>query len=61
MLYPCKDCQKREIGCHVTCDDYLRKRKEQDILNAYIHNDVEIMKEIAERAIRVNKIRRIHR
>ena len=20
--YPCKDCKKREIGCHATCNEY---------------------------------------
>lgn len=61
MKYPCKDCNEREIGCHTNCEGYLQKRKEQDTINAYIRNDIAIFKEIAERTIRVNKLRRIHR
>lgn len=61
MVYPCKDCQKREVGCHSKCEKYSQKRKEQDAMNAYIRNDIAIFKEIAERTIRVNKLRRIHR
>lgn len=22
MIYPCKDCQKRQMGCHSKCEDY---------------------------------------
>lgn len=24
---PCKDCDRREIGCHSTCIDYISYRK----------------------------------
>ncbi len=24
---PCKDCEKRKIGCHSSCDDYLKFRE----------------------------------
>jgi len=26
---PCKDCQKRELGCHATCEDYLAYHAER--------------------------------
>ena len=26
----CKDCTKRTLGCHSTCEDYLAFRKERD-------------------------------
>lgn len=27
---PCKDCERRHIGCHAQCDDYKAWREEQD-------------------------------
>lgn len=29
---PCKDCEKRELGCHARCEDYKEYRKQQDAL-----------------------------
>ena len=29
----CLDCTKRHVGCHSTCEDYLKFRKELDELN----------------------------
>lgn len=32
MIWSCKDCQKRYIGCHATCEDYINaaiEHKEQ--------------------------------
>ena len=26
---PCKDCQKRELGCHTTCEEYLAFHEER--------------------------------
>lgn len=26
---PCKDCQKRELGCHATCEAYLAYHAER--------------------------------
>ena len=30
---PCKDCQKRTLGCHATCLEYLiwKKKKENEL------------------------------
>ena len=30
---PCKDCIKRQLGCHSTCQDYKQFRKERDFVN----------------------------
>lgn len=27
---PCKDCEKRYLGCHSSCDDYISYRKDRD-------------------------------
>ncbi len=24
----CKDCTRRQLGCHATCKDYIKQRKE---------------------------------
>ena len=62
VAYPCKDCQKREVGCHSKCKGYLQKREEQDAINAYIRNDIEMMKEFCKSYMRYEKFkRRIHR
>ena len=26
-IFPCKDCTKREIGCHSHCEDYIQSRE----------------------------------
>ena len=35
---PCKDCDKRYVGCHSTCEDYIsfakKKKKENDAIKA---------------------------
>lgn len=31
-MEPCKDCDRREVGCHIDCKDYIswcEKRKEE--------------------------------
>ena len=30
---PCKDCQKREIGCHSKCKHYIEFRHDLDEIN----------------------------
>lgn len=32
----CYGCIKRQIGCHATCEDYLKERAERDVLNEKI-------------------------
>lgn len=34
MQPPCKDCKKRELGCHGRCPEYQEFRKFRDNLNA---------------------------
>ena len=29
-MYCCKDCNRREVGCHATCVDYINDKKEHD-------------------------------
>ena len=33
IRFPCKDCRKRTLGCHATCDAYLTARAKQTELN----------------------------
>lgn len=28
MMAPCKDCEKRTLGCHSSCGDYANFKKE---------------------------------
>lgn len=30
MIKCCKDCKKRQLGCHSTCKDYIREKSEHD-------------------------------
>ena len=32
----CYRCEKRQIGCHASCEDYLKERAERDALNQEI-------------------------
>ena len=34
MTGPCKDCQRREIGCHGKCTEYVKYREEWDRVKA---------------------------
>lgn len=36
---PCKDCDKRFIGCHGSCDDYKVFRTELDRINQLKEED----------------------
>lgn len=40
---PCKDCDKRHLGCHSTCEDYKLYKSEvnkvNDTRNKYLNND----------------------
>ena len=35
----CKDCQKRQIGCHATCEEYITSKQERDRLMAQERQD----------------------
>ena len=30
LILCCKDCTKRQLGCHSTCSDYIREKEEHD-------------------------------
>ena len=34
MVAPCKDCEKRHLGCHSSCEEYQEFRKAKDLDNA---------------------------
>lgn len=33
MVRCCKDCEKREVGCHSTCEEYIRQSEETKKIN----------------------------
>ena len=41
MTAPCKDCVKRFIGCHSTCEDYLEFSKQNEAEREKIHKVIE--------------------
>lgn len=30
---PCKDCEKRQVGCHSTCEPYIKFAQERKEMN----------------------------
>lgn len=32
MHYPCKECKKRFLGCHDTCEDYQTVKKKDEAI-----------------------------
>ena len=30
LILGCKACTKRQLGCHSTCEDYIREKEEHD-------------------------------
>lgn len=36
---PCKDCQRRAIGCHSTCEDYIEYTNKSAEMFRYILNN----------------------
>ena len=61
----CKDCEKRHVGCHATCDEYKQFKKErEEILNrmheessfdSFMH-DVSTLKRHTDRHRRRDKL-----
>lgn len=42
MIKCCKDCKKRHLGCHSTCEDYIREKSEHDNLRSIIREHYQI-------------------
>lgn len=38
----CKDCTKRHIGCHASCEDYIKQKTELDRIRETNHDADEI-------------------
>lgn len=47
----CKDCNKRAVGCHSTCEDYKKERAELDKRNEKISKGRFVQNELADREI----------
>ncbi len=56
---PCRYCEKRSLGCHGRCEEYMEYKREREVLRARNHvtDDNEIALNIRLRD-RVDKIRR---
>lgn len=55
----CKDCTKRQVGCHSTCEDYKAFRAELDAVNAEKLKQSKAVYEItSEIAFRVERARK---
>ena len=37
LRFSCKDCDKRSVGCHATCEDYIRQKVDHEDLKEQIY------------------------
>ena len=44
-MMPCKDCEKRTLGCHSTCEEYIRISKERREMLDKIHEEQQILRD----------------
>jgi len=42
MSFTCKDCTNRRIGCHSSCEKYLKEKADHNVLMRYINDTEEI-------------------
>lgn len=61
VIYPCKNCQSRTFDCHIKCEDYLQKRKENDELNKFIYNKRIVGESFFQKEVRVYRSAKRHR
>lgn len=43
MIKCCKDCKKRHLGCHSTCEDYIREKSEHDNVISLMREHYQIL------------------
>lgn len=55
MIYPCKDCKKRCVGCHSTCEEYIECREKYRAIAGTIQHDREngrVINEVRDKKFR---------
>jgi len=61
MLCPCKDCEKRVVGCHASCGDYKSWKGEQDKRREQKYKENVTVSALIDHRLKVmNKIKRSH-
>ncbi len=56
MFKKCIDCKDRHVGCHSSCDAYLRSRALLNEINARIRQDKQLEQGLLEQKRQVHKI-----
>ena len=56
----CKSCQDRRIGCHATCERYIKQSEEQDKLQAKINAEKDLYGQFADIVIKSKEKKRKH-
>lgn len=56
MKAPCRDCDRRHIGCHTICTEYKAWRREQDKII-----EAKAKEEAAKPAFNKNVLRKIYK
>lgn len=41
-IYSCKDCTERKLGCHATCEKYIKDKMEHDKLKELIKKEEDV-------------------
>lgn len=59
IVYPCKDCKKRSVGCHSNCNEYAEKSRESHEINSRRFADHMQRGDVAKAMERMKKRRRI--
>lgn len=49
IVTPCKDCQKRFLSCHSTCEDYKNWKSEFEEMKAKVSRNNYLDNELLER------------
>lgn len=53
MTAPCKDCKRREIGCHGKCEEYAAFRARNERESARRREDTEGIDTVCRRVARI--------
>lgn len=53
--FPCKDCFRRSITCHSTCEEYLEAKRKLEVIRKLEAEECSAKKQSKERKYRIDK------
>lgn len=51
----CKDCEKRKVGCHSTCEDYMKEKRQREELKRKIYKERDKERDILYQEVNRNE------